>query len=92
MKIPKNWILMAKNKSGSSRAKGKELLTKVDSDFYEIDEDKLALNLTKDKFNSFQLKIENWLYDLLKQTYDKFFKNDLGNLCQKRFTPISSRR
>ena len=54
MKIPKNWILMAKNKSESSRAKGKELLTKEDSDFYEIDEDKLALNLTKDKFNSFQ--------------------------------------
>ncbi len=54
MKIPKNWILMTKNKSESNRAKGNELLTKEDSDFYEIEEDKFALNLTKDKFNSFQ--------------------------------------
>jgi len=54
MKIPKNWLLMTKNKSESNRAKGKELLTKEDSDFYEIDEDNIALNLTKDKFNSFQ--------------------------------------
>lgn len=54
MKIPKNWILMTANKSESSRKKGKELLSKEDPDFYENDEDKLALNLTKNKFNSLQ--------------------------------------
>jgi len=53
MEIPKTWEQTPNSKLNENKEKAKKILSEEDPNFYEIDEDKFALVLTRDKFNSF---------------------------------------
>jgi len=84
MKIPQNWQQIPNQIQKLNRKKGNELLSKEDAGFYKIDDYNSALNIRKDKFNSFNsayFKRSEFSFKKLEQEIkrDKINKYTIAN-------------